>query len=348
MHCQVTRPTATPLQATLTPLYYQNKDRTIGARMMKITGNTLYLFQKQGFEKIAFNPEHLTDHYWLNLQQPSKATRQSIKPLLPESIYENFFEKETRPRSVLLTEGVFLSLRGVNMKPGEEPDDMVSLRLWLTPKGLITSAHSPVQAVRDLHNLLNISPNGSYTPELCFVTLVEKLLSHIEEENYELDSMLDSTEDTMNTSTIDDAREILSETRQRIVNFRRYLLPQREALYKLAHEGSSHINKANLNPLKDASQDMIRHIEALDAARDRATVLQDNLTNMFSERLNEKIYTLSIVALIFMPTMLITSLLGINVHIPGSGYKSAFWMICGFLIIIILSLYLFLKRKRWI
>ena len=234
------------------------------------------------------------------------------------------------------------------MSQGEEPDDMVFLRLWLTPNGLITVEHSPVQAVRDLHNILQIEPSQEYDSEGCFIKLVEQLLSHIEEENYELDSQLDSIEDIMGQHNIDAAREKLVDIRQRVINFRRYLLPQREALYKLAYEKPGLIDGKYNGAFKDANQDMLRHLETLDAARDRATVLQDNLTNMFSERLNEKIYVLSIVAMIFMPTMLITSLLGINVHIPGSSHHYAFWAVCLLLIVIMTSLFLFLKRKRWI
>jgi zinc transporter len=311
--------------------------------------HNLYLFKKEGgVEKIHFKPDRLTENYWLNLQHPSKTSRQLLKPLLPKSIYESLFAKEDRPRNLILSEGIFLSLRGINMSPGEEPDDMVFLRLWLTPKGLITIEHSPVQAVRDLHNTLHIEPTGKYDGEGCFVSLVEQLLSHIEEENYDLDSRLDDIEDIMGKHNIDDAREKLVDMRQRVINFRRYLLPQREALYKLAYEKPELLDGKYNGALKDANQDMLRHLEALDAARDRATVLQDNLTNMFSERLNEKIYVLSIVAMIFMPTMLITSLLGINVHIPGSDHGYAFWIVCILLIFIMSSLFIFLKRKRWI
>ncbi len=311
--------------------------------------HNLYVFNKEGgFEKHHFSVENLSDNYWLNLCHPGKPARQALKPLLPKVIYQALFAKEDRPRNIITPEGIFLSLRGVNMTPGEAPDDMVFLRLWLTDKGLITVEHAPVQAVRDMHNILHVEPNAQYDAEGCFVTLIEQLLSHIEEENYELDGRLDDIEEIMGKHDIDTAREKLVEIRQRIINFRRYLLPQREALYKLAYEKPELIDGKYNGALKDANQEMLRHLETIDAGRDRATVLQDNLTNMFSERLNEKIYVLSIVALIFMPTMLITSLLGINVHIPGSDHKSAFWFVCILLATIVTSLYLFLKRKRWI
>ena len=44
---------------------------------------------------------------------------------------------ETRPRTVVTEKGLLLVLRGVNMNPGADPEDMVSLRVWLESDRII-------------------------------------------------------------------------------------------------------------------------------------------------------------------------------------------------------------------
>ena len=45
---------------------------------------------------------------------------------------------ETRPRAVSRGDNLLLALRGVNLNPGAEPDDMVSVRLWTDGKQVIS------------------------------------------------------------------------------------------------------------------------------------------------------------------------------------------------------------------
>lgn len=56
--------------------------------------------------------------------------------------------------------------------------------------------------------------------------------------------------------------------------------------------------RLTLRETTDRSQ---RHIEEIDAARERAIFLTDDVANRLNERLNRNLYVLSIVAAIFLP-----------------------------------------------
>ena len=51
-------------------------------------------------------------------------------------------------------DGLLLTLRGVNLNPGADPEDMVALRLWVEPDRVISIRHRPVMAVNDLRERL--------------------------------------------------------------------------------------------------------------------------------------------------------------------------------------------------
>jgi zinc transporter len=60
-------------------------------------------------------------------------------------------------------------------------------------------------------------------------------------------------------------------------------------------------------------------------------------------------YTLSIMAAIFLPLGLLTGLLGINVGgIPGAEYKWAFLLVVVMLIAIAIGLLVWFKKIKWL
>lgn len=44
----------------------------------------------------------------------------------------------TRPRVLPLAGGLLVNLRGVNLNPGADPEDMVSVRMWIDAERLIS------------------------------------------------------------------------------------------------------------------------------------------------------------------------------------------------------------------
>lgn len=114
-------------------------------------------------------------------------------------------------------------------------------------------------------------------------------------------------------------RTRLSEIRREAIMLRRYLSPQRDAMTRLPAESVPWLSDANRLHLKEATDRLVRCIEDLDSARDRAAVTQGELANRLSEQLNTRMYVLSLVAAVFLPLGFLTGLLGINLGgIPGS------------------------------
>lgn len=85
-------------------------------------------------------------------------------------------------------------------------------------------------------------------------------------------------------------------------------------------------HKAHLREISDRT---LRYVEDLDAIRERAAVMQDEVANRVAESMNKNMYVLAIVATIMLAPDFLTGLLGINVDsLPGS--KDTPWGIrCG-------------------
>ena len=83
--------------------------------------------------------------------------------------------------------------------------------------------------------------------------------------------------------------------------------------------------------------------------RERSAVVQDELLNRISQRMERTMYVLTLVATIVLPLGFLTGLLGINVGgIPGAEINWAFWAVCGALAVLVLVELWLLKRLRWL
>ena len=101
--------------------------------------------------------------------------------------------------------------------------------------------------------------------------------------------------------------------------------------------------------LREISDRVMRYVEDIDSARERATVAQDTLNGRLSEQMNRNMYVMSTMAAIFLPLGLLTGLLGINVGgMPGVDSPVAFAMVCVLLLAVTgFEIWLF-RLKRWI
>ena len=79
-----------------------------------------------------------------------------------------------------------------------------------------------------------------------------------------------------------------------------------------------------------------------------AIVAQEELLSRFSETLNRRMYTLSLVATLFLPLGFLTGLLGINVGgIPGADSPYGFLISCAGILVVVGCLLALLKAKKW-
>jgi zinc transporter len=151
------------------------------------------------------------------------------------------------------------------------------------------------------------------------------------------------------TETSAALRGELWQCRRQAIALRRYIAPQRDAIARMAIERVPWIDALAGQRLREAGDRITRYVEDLDAGRERAAIVQDELTTRLTEQMNRNMYLLSIFAGIFLPLSLIVGLLGINVGgIPGGEWPWAFTAVALGTAAIGIVEYLVIRRLRWL
>ncbi|WP_137701618.1 zinc transporter ZntB [Marimonas lutisalis] len=250
--------------------------------------------------------------------------------------------EETRPRCTVHNDTILMSLRGVNLSPGAEPEDMVSLRIYLSERLVITLQRRPLYAVRDVI-AESLAGRAATSPGELIARIALRLADATEPVVMALNERIDELEDRVIDGAGHVRRGDLADVRRMAIVLRRYMAPQRDALTTLEIEETAWLHGPDRSRLREASERVTRLAEELDAIRDRAQVVHDQIMDMRSEAMNRQMLVLSVVAALFLPLGLVTGLLGINVGgIPGAQVGWAFWAVCGVLgVIVAFQLWLF-------
>lgn len=260
---------------------------------------------------------------------------------------EALMASETRPRALASNDGVLVILRGVNMNPGADPEDMVSIRIWLESGRIITTRVRLLLSVEDLVAAID-EGRGPRTSGSLLVMLVDRIASRIGAVIDRIGGALEAVEQRLGAGKVYALRAELASLRRETASIRRYLGPQRDALNRLPGAAQFFTPEVN-DGLREQSDRTMRYIEDLDLAREEAIVAQEELTNKLAQDQNARLYVLSIVAAVFLPLTFVTGLLGMNVAgLPGTENPLAFTVSVATMAAVTIALVLYFRFKKWI
>ena len=286
---------------------------------------------------------------WLHLNRTKEDAEHYIRHEagLDEVVVDALLAPDTRPRVVPQGPGLIVNLRGVNFNPGADPEDMISLRLWIQKRRIITTRARRLMATKDVEARLARGA-GPKDEVDCLFELAQALLARVGHVVEELSDAVDGLEDQVVSGDIDKVRENLGEARKRAIAIRRHLAPQREALARLTGEKHEMLDAIDAVHFRELADETTRYIEELDSVRERASVVQDEVLNRLTERQNRNSYVLTIVAAIMLPLSFITSLFGVSVQgIPFASDPNAFWVLLAILGVLVALEVLVFKWTKW-
>jgi magnesium transporter len=183
-----------------------------------------------------------------------------------------------------------------------------------------------------LHRIIDAMVDH-YRPE------VEKLgarLDHLEKEIFQ------RPKPTLVRRILDFKRDVAS--------LRRVVLPQRDAISRLARREFPQITEAVSYRFRDVYDHLVRLSDEAMFFQDRiSSLLEAHLSNV-SNQLNAIMKVLTIISTVFMPLTVLTGMWGMNVplpHLPG-GEAVQFWWVAAIMISISLAMLAFFRLKQWI
>ncbi|MEN1835117.1 zinc transporter ZntB [Pseudomonas lijiangensis] len=259
-------------------------------------------------------------------------------------------EENTRPRLLPLPDQeLLLFLRGVNLNPGAEPEDMVSVRIFAAAQRVISLRLRPLRATEELIEQLS-EGKGPKTASELMLYLAQYLTEKVQDLLGDLtESVDDEEEKTDADERYSPEHGSLLQIRRRAAGLRRFLAPQRDIFGQLSRIKLGWFVDDDADYWNELNNSLTRYLEELELTRERVGLLLESEDRRLRERMDHTMYRFGIITGIFLPMSFLTGLLGINVGgIPGSDNPYGFLLACVLIVLVAVGQWWLFRRLCWL
>ncbi|MEX0968116.1 MAG: magnesium/cobalt transporter CorA [Bacteroidia bacterium] len=150
----------------------------------------------------------------------------------------------------------------------------------------------------------------------------------------------------------DPARETVEEIntmRRQLAHMKRSVWPVREILNQLVRmESHKLIRPPAIVYFRDVFDHTIHVIELLENHREFVSSIMDLYLSSLSNKMNEVMKVLTIIATIFIPLTFLSGLYGMNFeNMPELGFRYGYFVVLGIMALTTIGMLIYFKRKDW-
>lgn len=137
--------------------------------------------------------------------------------------------------------------------------------------------------------------------------------------------------------------------RKEMLNIRRSVYPLREVVARLEKIQEPVFSDDLSIYIRDLYDHTLRVMETIESFRDTVSGLLDLYMNSVSNRMNEIMKVLTIIATIFIPLTFIAGVYGMNFEcMPELRWKYAYFATWGVMVLIFIAMLMFFRKRKWL
>jgi magnesium transporter len=236
--------------------------------------------------------------------------------------------------------------------------DSIIRPTWLcafSGENFVITLHDDFQAISDLFAEFQNSDDiknefFSGGSGFLFYRILDELFKYCSPILDKLLNRMEEIEDAVFEETGQDTQEIAT-LRRNVIAMRRIIGPSRSVVNDLKRLIKPFAAQ-NLDIYIDSLVDRINRIwENLDEAKEVVEVFKDSDFVLVTNRINRIVQTLTIISSVFLPFLVVSSLYGMNVDLPGGishGSPASFIILLAIMFIISGTMLYFFRRRHWI
>ena len=267
-----------------------------------------------------------------------------IHPLVIEDIIRPF----QRPKLEEYGEQLFIILQVVH--PGRA-QDVEQVSFLLAPDYLITFQEYPGDEFDPVRNRIRkkdsrIRSSGTdYLTYALLDTAVDSYFPTLEG----IGDNLQSLEEQILSDDEDDSLELIHQSKRKLLSLRRSAWSQREMLGQIQRVESPVLSEETRFYLRDVYDHGIRILDIVESYREMANNLRELHMTTLSNRMNEIMKVLTIMATIFIPLTFIAGLYGMNFeYMPELQFWWAYPTSLGIMVLIAVGMLGYFRKKGWL
>ena len=291
---------------------------------------------------------------WINvsgISQVSHLERLGECFKLHPLVLEDILNVDQRPKIEDYEDYLYIVIKTISSKP--EVDEIVAEQISLIlGANFVLSFHEgdqdPFKSVRDriIAAKGRIRKAGAdYLTYSLMDLIVDNYFVALEQFGDQVEFM----EDEVVRRAVPATLQTVHHLKNHMIVLRRSLWPLREVIARLERRESPLIRDATAVYFKDVYDHTIIAIDTVETYRDILSGLLDIYLSSVSNRLNEVMKVLTIIATIFMPLTFLAGVYGMNFkYLPELEWHYGYFVLLGFMALLAGCMVLYFKKRKWI
>jgi magnesium transporter len=290
---------------------------------------------------------------WVDLDSPTPAEARVLSDVFRfhDLAVEDALSETHHPKIESYGDHLYLILHGIDFSAAEHCFRTKDVDFFLGEQFLVT-VHPGVS--RSIGKVSGACVRDSRVmaegPGMLLYRIVDTMVDNYRPEVEKLQQRLDELETEVFESPQPElARRILN-FKKDVSSLRRIVLPQRDAVGRLARREFSLVGEQLAYRFRDVHDHLVRLSDESMFFQDRITSILDAHLSSVSNQLNAVMKVLTIIATLFMPLTVLTGMWGMNVtlpHLPG-GDAAQFWWVAGIMLVLSVSMLAYFHKRGWI
>ncbi len=271
---------------------------------------------------------------WVDLRRDDLADVELLRTVFgfhPLAI-EDSLNPESRVKLEEYKDFLILIVRGIEFcDETEDPYDIetTSLTFFLGSNYLVTVHGEEAPAVEQIRTVLERKPElVSYSPARLMHAIVDASVNAYFPIIDRLDEFMDGLEEKVFAQFDQAALREIFNVKRLVLSLRRHLSPQRDVFAVLTNRPSPLLSLETQIYFRDIYDHVLRINDALETFRELLSSTLDSYLSQISNRLGTASKTLSAVATLTVPFVVVSGMWGMNFqHIPMASHPHGFWIL---------------------
>ncbi|WP_373071332.1 magnesium/cobalt transporter CorA [Zeaxanthinibacter enoshimensis] len=182
-----------------------------------------------------------------------------------------------------------------------------------------------------------------------FFALIDAVVDSYFEVSENIFERIDTLEDEVYYDPKPDTARKIQELKKEVIRMHKWIFPVKEMIHRLIETDNPMISKDTRLYLRDALDHCIEINETLQIYREMSISLMEMYMTSVSNKMNEVMKVLTIMASIFIPLTFIAGIYGMNFeYMPELNWRYGYSIVLALMLIILVGMLIFFKKKRWI
>ncbi len=264
-------------------------------------------------------------------------------------VLEDIANTEQRPKTEDFGEYLFVVLKMLDYEEGEVITEQVSLVLG--PNYVLSFQEREGDVFDVVRERLRNAKGRirKYGPDYLAYALLDAVVDNYFVILEQIGEKVGSLEEDLVEDPKPETLQSIHEMKREMIILRKSVWPLREVVNGLARGDSKLVHQSTDLFLKDVYDHTIQVIDAVETYRDVLSGMLDLYLSTVSNRMNEVMKVLTIIATIFIPLTFIAGIYGMNFQfMPELGWHWSYPLVWLVMLIAALSMVIFFKRKKWL